>query len=315
MKKSSKIYVAGHQGLVGSSLIRHLHAQGFTNVIVRTREQLNLLDYNSVRTFFEQELPEYVIDSAARVGGIKANIENQAVFLFENLQIQNNLVWNAHLTDVKKFIFLGSSCIYPRICPQPMKEEYFLTGPFEPTNEGYAVAKTAGIKLCEYMQDQFHQTFVSIMPCNVYGPNDHFSPEYSHVHAGLMRRLHEAKSNNASEVIVWGTGNSRREFIHVDDLAQAVLFVLKNYEGKQFLNVGSGNDISIRELAQLLASIVDYHGNLRFDSSKPDGMPKRLMDSSTLNALGWKAEIRLEEGLRELYRWFLEHETKDRVHT
>ncbi len=308
MQKTSKIYVAGHTGLVGSAIIRKLKKEGFDNLIFKTQKELDLLDQTAVKNFFEREKPEYAIDAAARVGGIKANMEHQADFLYENLEIQNNLIWNAHLAGVKKFLFLGSSCIYPRICPQPMKEEYFMTGKFEPTNEGYAVAKTAGLRLCEYVYNQFGKPFISVMPSNIYGPNDHFHPEYSHVHAGIMRRMHEAKINNAKEVIIWGTGITRREFLHVDDLASAVLFLMQNYEGKEFLNVGSGSDVSIKELAELLKKIVGFKGELVFDATKPDGMPKRLMDSSKINALGWQAKINLEDGLAELYQWFLQNE-------
>ncbi len=308
MQKTSKIYVAGHNGLVGSAIIRMLKKEGFNNLIFKTQKELDLLDQTAVKNFFEKEKPEYAIDAAARVGGIKANMEHQADFLYENLEIQNNLIWNAHLAGVKKFLFLGSSCIYPRICPQPMKEEYFMTGKFEPTNEGYAVAKTAGLRLCEYVYNQFGKPFISVMPSNIYGPNDHFHPEYSHVHAGIMRRMHEAKINNAKEVIIWGTGITRREFLHVDDLASAVLFLMQNYEGREFLNVGSGSDVSIKELAELLKKIVGFKGELVFDATKPDGMPKRLMDSSKINALGWQAKINLEDGLAELYQWFLENE-------
>lgn len=307
MEKNSKIYIAGHTGLVGSAIVRKFLSAGFNNLILKTKNELNLLDSQAAKLFFETEKPDYVIDSAARVGGIKANMEKQADFLFENIQIQNNLIWNAHLFGVKKFLFLGSSCIYPRECPQPMKEKYFLTGKFEPTNEGYAVAKTAGIKLCEYIYNQYGKTFISCMPCNVYGPNDHFHPEYSHVHAALMRRIHEAKVNNTPEVIVWGTGTSRREFLHVDDLSNAVLWLMENYTGKDFLNVGSNVDISIKELAYLLSDIIGYKGELIFDTTKPDGMPKKLMDSSKINSLGWKANISLKQGLTELYDWFLKN--------
>lgn len=307
MEKNSKIYVAGHSGLVGSAIVRGLTKQGFTNLVLKTKAELNLLDSEAVKKFFMAQKPEYVIDSAAKVGGIKANMENQADFLFQNLQIQNNLIWNSHLSGVKKFLFLGSSCIYPRECPQPMREEYFMTGKFEPTNEGYAVAKTAGIKLCEYIYNQYNKTFISAMPCNIYGPNDHFHPEYSHVHAGLMRRIHEAKINNSPEVVVWGTGISRREFLHSDDLADAVIFLMENYNEKEFLNIGSGSDVSIKELAEMLVEIVGFKGKLTFDTAKPDGMPKKLMDSGKLNALGWKSKIELKQGLAELYEWFLKN--------
>lgn len=305
MHKDSKIYIAGHSGLVGSGIVRLLKSKGFNNLILKTHQELNLLDQAAVAEFYGKEKPEYVIDSAAKVGGIKANLENQAQFLFENLQIQNNLIWGAHLAGVKKFLFLGSSCIYPRECPQPMKEEYFLTGKFEPTNEGYAVAKTAGIKLCEYMYSQYGQVFISCMPSNVYGINDHFHPEYSHVHAGLMRRIDEAKDRGDGEVVVWGTGNARREFMCVDDLAEGVLWLMENYEGKDFLNIGTGTDVSIKELAEIICEVVDYKGKLVFDTTKPDGMPQKLMDVSKINNLGWKAKMGLKEGLVSVYEWYI----------
>lgn len=304
MKKDSKIYVAGHRGLVGSAIVRRLKAEGYTNLLLRTREELDLLDQKAVREFFNQEKPEYVIDAAARVGGIKANMTYLTEFLFENLQIQNNIIWSAFESGVEKLLFLGTSCIYPRESPQPMKEEYLLTGKLEPTNEAYAIAKISGIKLCEYIHKQYGRKFISIMPPNLYGPGDNFNPESSHVAAGLLRRFYEAKMSNAPEVVVWGTGVSRREFLYVDDLADAVLWMMNNYEDKDFLNVGAGSDISIKELALLIKEVVGYDGNLTFDATKPDGMPKKLLDVSRANALGWKAKTELKDGLAKALDWF-----------
>jgi GDP-L-fucose synthase len=259
----------------------------------------------AVKKFFETEKPEYVIDSAAKVGGIKANMTYPAEFLIENLQIQNNLIWSAKETNVKKFLFLGSSCIYPRECPQPMKEEYFMEGKPEPTNEAYAYAKISGMKLCEYIYDEFGMDFTSCMPTNIYGKNDNFDPETSHVIPSLMHRMHEAKVNQSPEVIIWGSGESRREFLHVDDLASAVVWLLKNYDQKQFLNIGTGEDISIKELAFIIQKLVDYKGKLVFDTTKPDGMPKKLLDVSKLHATGWHHTINFKEGLTDTYKWYL----------
>jgi GDP-L-fucose synthase len=303
--KTAKIFVAGHRGLVGAAIVRSLQSAGYNNLVLRTRQELDLLDQAAVRSFFQSEKPEYVIDSAAKVGGIKANMTWPAEFLFENVQIQNNLIWSAKEAGVKKFLFLGSSCIYPRESPQPMKEEYFMTGPPEPTNEAYAYAKIAGMKLCEYIYDEFGMKFTSCMPTNVYGENDDFNPETSHVIPSLIRRMHEAKLNKAPEVVIWGTGSSRREFLHVDDLASAIVWLLENYDDKQFLNIGTGEDISIRELAELIKRLVGFEGKLIFDPSKPDGMPKKLLDVSKLHATGWRHKIELEAGLKRTYDWYL----------
>jgi GDP-L-fucose synthase len=310
MDKAAKIYVAGHTGLVGAATVRALKDKGYSNIVLKTRADLDLMDQEAVKKFFELEKPEYVIDSAAKVGGIKANMTFPAEFLFENLQIQNNLIWSSKNHGVKKFLFLGSSCIYPRDCKQPMKEEYFMEGKPEPTNEAYAYAKIAGMKMCEYIYDEFNMNFTSCMPTNVYGENDNFNPETSHVIPSLIRRIHEAKINNIPEVVVWGTGNSRREFLHVDDLADAIVWLLENYDQKQFLNIGTGEDISIKELAYMLKNLIDYKGELVFDSTKPDGMPKKLLDVSKLNNTGWKYKISLEDGLKRTYKWYLNNLTQ-----
>jgi GDP-L-fucose synthase len=305
MDKSAKIYVAGHRGLVGSAIVQRLQKEGYTNLILKTRSQLDLQDQVAVRKFFNTEKPEYVIDSAAKVGGIKANMTYPAEFLYENLQIQNNLIWSAKEVGVKKFLFLGSSCIYPRNSPQPMKEEYFSEGKPEPTNEAYAYAKIAGMKLCEYVYDEFDLNFTSCMPTNIYGENDNFNPETSHVIPSLIHRMHEAKVNNTPEVVIWGTGLSRREFLHVDDLADAIVWLLNNYTEKQFLNIGTGEDISIKELAEQIKNLVNYEGDLTFDTTKPDGMPKKLLDVSKLHAAGWRHKIEFPQGLQRTYEWYL----------
>jgi len=307
MEKSAKIYVAGHTGMVGSAIVRKLEREGYNNLIVKTHKELDLTNQQAVIDFFENSKPEYVMLAAAKVGGIKANMDSPADFLYENLQIQNNVIWQAHLYNIKKLLFLGSSCIYPRDCAQPMKEEYFGNGKLEPTNEGYAVAKIAGIKLCEYIFNQFGKTFSSCMPTNIYGENDNFDPEKSHVIPALMRRMHEAKLESKKEVIIWGSGESRREFLYVDDLADAILFLLKYYDEKKFLNIGTGVDISVRELAEKLKEVVGYKGELIFDSSKPDGMPKKLLDVSKMHSLGWHHKLDIGEGLKKTYDWFLKN--------
>lgn len=305
MKKDSKIFVAGHRGLVGSATVRLLQKKGYSNLILKTHAELDLTDQVAVDTFFKKEKPEFVIDAAARVGGIKANMTYPAEFLVENLQIQNNLMWSAFKHDVAKFLFLGSSCIYPRNSIQPMKEDYLLDGKVEPTNEGYAIAKIAGLKLCEYIYTEHGRDFISCMPTNIYGPEDDFSGESGHVIPSLMRRFHEAKLANTPEVVVWGSGISRREFLHVDDLAHAVVWLMENYNEKDFLNVGTGEDISIKELAIMIKDLVGYQGKLVFDTTKPDGMPKKLLDVSKLFATGWKPTIPFEKGLRETYEWYV----------
>lgn len=305
MDKNAKIYVAGHRGLVGSAIVRVLQKEGYNNLVLKARTELDLQDQVAVRDFFNTEKPEYVIDSAAKVGGIKANMTYPAEFLHENLQIQNNLIWSAKDTGVKKFLFIGSSCIYPRECPQPIKEEYFMTGPPEQANEAYAYSKIAGLKLCEYIYDEFGMDFMSCMPTNIYGENSDFNSETAHVIPSLLRRIHEAKINNTPEVVIWGTGASRREFLHVDDLADAVVWLMNNYNDKQFLNLGTGEDISIKELAEHIKDLVAYKGVLMFDSTKPDGVPRRQLDVSRLHAAGWHHKINFDEGLKRTYDYYL----------
>ena len=297
--------MAGGRGLVGSATLRALRARGFTNLLAPNREELNLMDTEAVKYFFEAQKPEYVILAAARAGGIKASGTYPAEFLYENLVIQNNVIWQAHRSNVEKLLFLGSSCIYPGLAPQPMKEEYLLTGPFEPSNEGYSIAKIAGLKLCEYIYTQFGKEFISCMPCNLYGEGDYFDHNRGHVIGSLILRMHEAKRDKTPEVIVWGTGNARREFLYVDDLAEALLFLLEQYHKKEFLNIGSGEDISIRDLAELIKKIVGYEGALVFDPTKPEGVLRKVLDVSRMQTLGWKAKISFEEGLRRTYAGFL----------
>ncbi|MFI2202778.1 GDP-L-fucose synthase family protein [Streptomyces sp. NPDC020192] len=305
MNQQAKIYVAGHTGMVGQAIVRRLRSEGYENLVLATRAELDLTDQRSVRDFVMTERPQYVVDSAARVGGIKANMSHPADFLYENLQIQNNLIWSAKEAGVQTFLFLGSSCIYPRACPQPMKEEYLMTGRPEPTNEAYSYAKIAGMKLCEYIYAEFGMNFISCMPTNIYGENDNFDPETSHVIPSLLRRIHQAKATGCSEVTIWGTGSSRREFLYVDDLADAVVWLLFNYKKKQFLNVGTGEDVSILELAEHIGKVVGYEGQFSFDRTKPDGMPRKLLDVTRLHELGWSHRTGLDEGLRRTYDWFL----------
>lgn len=312
MKKEDKIYVSGHRGLVGGAIVRKLKAEGYNNITTRTRKELNLLDQKAVKEFFEREKPKYVIDPAARVGGIKANMTYPADFLYENLQIQNNIIWSALETGVEKLLFMGTSCIYPRESPQPMKEGYLLTGKLEPTNEAYAIAKIAGIKLCESIYTQYGRKFISIMPPNLYGPGDNFNPESSHVVAGLLRRFYEAKLAKAPEVVIWGTGASRREFLYVDDLADAVLWMMHHYDGKEFLNVGAKTDVSIKELASLIKEVVGYEGQIVFDATKPEGMPKKLLDVSQATKLGWEAKTELKDGLKLTLDWFVANLTHEK---
>ncbi|MFA7285059.1 MAG: GDP-L-fucose synthase [Candidatus Absconditabacterales bacterium] len=305
MNPNNKIYIAGHTGLVGSAVVHALQDQLYSNLILKKRSELDLLNQQQVQSFFEEEKPEYVIVCAAKVGGIKANMSYPADFLYENLQIQNNLIRSAHLAGVTKLLFLGSSCIYPRSCEQPMKEEYLLEGKPEPTNEGYSIAKIAGMKLCEKIYDQYGQTFISCMPTNLYGPGDNFSPEHGHVIPALMKRMHDAKVNNEPEVVIWGSGNSQREFLYSDDLAQAILFLMETYDGKPFLNVGTGEDIPIKELAYLMKQVIGYQGSLNFDTSKPDGMPRKLLDVTKINELGRKAKTSLQAGLEKTYQRYV----------
>ncbi|WP_456424000.1 GDP-L-fucose synthase family protein [Lutibacter sp.] len=359
MKKDSKIYIAGHRGMVGSAIWRNLEAKGYTNLIGRTSSQLDLRDQAAVNEFYKTVQPQVVIDAAAKVGGILANSENQYAFLMENMQIQNNLIAGAHNNGVTKFIFLGSSCIYPKLAPQPLKEDYLLTGPLEPTNEGYAIAKISGVKLCKFIRNQYHKDFVSLMPTNLYGPNDNFDLKSSHVLPAMLRKFHLAKAlenkdwktlradlnklpiegvngtadkksiinilskygikkllishlSPLTSIQLWGSGTPMREFLHVDDLAQAVLYAVENKLPEHLYNVGTGTDVTIKELAKTIQKIVGHTGKILWDSTKPDGTPRKLLDVSKLNTLGWKAQIALEKGIQKTYTWFLNNQ-KPRV--
>ena len=305
MKTEARIYVAGHRGLVGSAIWRELEKQGYKNLIGRTRSELNLLDSQAVQKFYAQEKPEYVFDAAAKVGGIAANNDHPAEFLFENLQIQNNIIHHAWRSGTKKLLFLGSSCIYPKLAPQPLKEEYLLTAPLEPSNEWYAIAKISGLKLCQAYRRQYGCDFISAMPTNLYGANDNFDLQSSHVLPALIRKFHEAKATNSSHVICWGSGSPLREFLHSDDLAAACVFMMQNYSEELFLNIGSGSEITIRALAELVQKIVGFKGEIRWDASKPDGTPRKLLDCSRIFALGWKPTIDLETGIKRAYDDFL----------
>jgi GDP-L-fucose synthase len=302
LEKPAKIYVAGHRGMVGSALCRRLAADGYNNVVIRTSSQLDLRSQNAVAEFFASERPDYVFLAAAKVGGIMANNTYRADFLFENLQIESNVIHQSYKHGVKKLLFLGSSCIYPKMAPQPLKEESLLSGYLEPTNEPYAIAKIAGIKLCESYWDQYGCKFVSVMPCNLYGPNDNYDLANSHVIAALIRKFSDAVSEKKNKVEVWGSGTPMREFLHVDDLAEACMFVMKNYDNKQFINVGTGSDVTIRELASMIQEATGFGGEVVWEASKPDGTPRKLLDVEKLTALGWKAKISLKEGLKKVIR-------------
>ena len=303
--RDARIYVAGHRGLVGSAIWRELERRGFTHLIGHTHAEMDLLDGGAVGRFYAREKPEYVVVAAAKVGGIYANSHYPAEFLFQNLQIQGNLIHGAHLAGVKKLLFLGSSCIYPRLAPQPLKEEYLLTGPLEPTNEWYALAKVAGIKLCQACRRQYSSDFISVMPTNLYGPNDNYDLQNSHVLPALIRKFHEAKAGNAPTVTCWGTGSPLREFLYVDDLARACVFLLENYSEEQFINIGSGNEVTVRQLTETVSRVVGFGGSVVWDSTKPDGMPRKYLDSSRLFALGWRPQTDLETGIRLAYEDFL----------
>jgi len=302
MEKSSRIYIAGHRGMVGSALVRKLKKEGFQNLITRTSSELDLRDTLKVAAFFEKEKPEYVFLAAARVGGIVANSTYKAEFIYDNLMIQTNVIHQSWKSGVKKLMFLGSSCIYPRLAPQPLKESYLLTGELEPTNEPYAIAKIAGIKMCDAYREQYSCHFISVMPTNLYGPNDNYDPETSHVLPALLRKFHQAVLNREPQVTVWGSGNPRREFMHVDDLADACFFLMQSYDEPGFINIGTGNDISIRELSELIREISGYQGEIRFDTTRPDGTPRKLMDVSKLSARGWKSSIPLKSGIAMVYQ-------------
>lgn len=307
MDKNAKIYVAGHRGLVGSAILRKLQADGYTNLVYKTSQELDLRDKNQVDEFFAEEKPEYVFLAAAKVGGIVANNEFPADFIRDNLMIQTNVIDAAYRNGVKKLLFLGSTCIYPKFAPQPLKEEYLLTGELEPTNEPYAIAKIAGIKMCESYNRQYGTKYISVMPTNLYGPNDNFDLHTSHVLPALIRKFHVAKENNAPYVEVWGTGTPRREFLYSDDLGDACVFLMNHYEDNEIVNIGVGKDIPIKELAEKIKDVVGYQGEIKFDTSKPDGTPRKLVDVSKINALGWEASISLEEGLQKVYQWFLDN--------
>ncbi len=304
MEFDSKIFIAGHRGMVGSAIYRNLISKGYKNILAKTRAELDLKNYEAVHSFFESEKPDFVFLAAAKVGGIIANNTYRADFLYENLQIQNNVIHNAYLSGVKKLVFLGSSCIYPKDCPQPIKEEYLLTGILEPTNEPYAIAKIAGIKMCEAYRDQYGCNFISVMPTNLYGINDNYHPENSHVFPALIRKFHEAKLNGGKEVVVWGSGNPRREFLNADDMADATIYLMQTYNERELVNIGVGKDISIRELAELIKEVVQYKGSIVFDSSKPDGMFQKLLSIDKLTQLGWVAKTRLKEGIELAYNDF-----------
>lgn len=307
MNKDSKIYVAGHRGLVGSAIVRELKKKGYTNIIGKTHKELDLMDSLAVENFFKEEKPEYVFLAAAKVGGIYANSTYPADFIYENLQIQNNVIGNAHKYGVKKLMFLGSSCIYPKMCPQPIKEEYLLSGYLEETNEAYALAKISGLKMCEYFNKQYGTNFISVMPTNLYGPYDNFHPENSHVMPALIRRFHEAKVNGAKEVVVWGSGKPLREFLYSEDMADACIYLMENYEGNDFFNIGTGKEITIKGLAELIKEVIGYEGEIVWDSSKPDGTPRKLLDVSRLESQGWKYKMELKDGVKEAYKWYLEN--------
>lgn len=307
MRRDTKIYIAGHRGMVGGAIWRALEKRGYTNLIGKSRQELDLKNQADVNRFFEQEVPEVVVDAAARVGGILANNDYPYTFLMENLMIQNNLIDAAHRNETKKFVFLGSSCIYPKLAPQPLKEEYLLTDSLEPTNEWYAIAKIAGVKACEAIRKQYGKNFVSLMPTNLYGPNDNFDLETSHVLPAMIRKFHDAKNNNHAPVTLWGSGTPKREFLYVEDMADAVVYALENDLSENLYNIGTGTDVSIKALAQMIQKTVGHTGDIIWDSDKPDGTPRKLMDVSKMSRAGWDSETALEEGIEKTYRWFLEN--------
>ena len=305
--KDAKVYVAGHRGMVGSAIVRALQAQGFGNVVTRTSAELDLRNQAAVNAFFAEEEPDYVFLAAAKVGGILANDTYPADFIYDNLVIETNIIHAAFRQRAKKLLFLGSTCIYPKLAPQPLKEEYLLSGPLESTNEWYAVAKIAGIKLCQAYRKQHGCDFISAMPTNLYGPGDNYDLEKSHVIPAMLRKMHEARVGGADRVTLWGSGTPLREFLHVDDLADALLFLMASYSGESHVNVGVGNDLTIRELAEMMRDVVGFHGELVFDRSKPDGTPRKLVDTTLINRLGWHAKINLKQGLEEAYSWYIEN--------
>ena len=308
MEQQDKIYVAGHRGLVGSAIMRALRSKGFDNLVFRASAELDLREQQDVRDFFAQEKPDYVILAAARVGGVLANDTYPADFIYDNLMMETNVIHSAKQSGVKKLLALGSTCIYPKLAPQPMREDALLTGPLEPTNEWYAVAKIAGIKLCQAYQQQYGSQFIAAMPTNLYGPGDNFDLEKSHVMPAMIRKYHEAKLASKPEVVLWGTGTPMREFLHVDDMADACLFLMENYSDSEIVNIGIGKDITIAELAAIVKEVVGYQGATVFDSSKPDGTPRKLVDTKKINRLGWQAKIELADGVRQTYKWFLQNQ-------
>ncbi|WP_419516184.1 GDP-L-fucose synthase [Megamonas funiformis] len=310
MEKNAKIYVAGHRGMVGSAIVRALKNQGYTNIITRTSKELDLRRQIDVEEFFAKEKPDYVFLAAAKVGGILANNEAPADFMYDNMILEMNVIHEAYKNKVKKLMFLGSSCIYPRMAPQPMKEDCLLTSELEKTNEAYALAKISGLKYCEYLNRQYNTDFISVMPTNLYGPNDNYHPEHSHVLPALIRRFHEAKENNLNEVVIWGTGTPLREFLYVDDLADACVYLMNTYSGNETVNLGTGKELSIKELAELVKKVVGFKGNITFDTTKPDGTPRKLLDVSKLEKLGWKYKTELEDGIKLAYEDFLNNDMR-----
>lgn len=304
MTKDAKIFIAGHQGLVGSNITKKLQSEGYNNLILKTRDELDLTDQNSTLSFFQTEKPEYVFLAAAKVGGILANNDFGGDFIYDNLAIEINVIKASQLTGVKKLLFLGSSCIYPRECPQPIKEKYLLTGPLEETNKPYAIAKIAGIAMCQAFTKQYGTNFISVMPTNLYGPGDNFDLKSSHVMPALIRKMHEAKQSNSSSVEIWGTGTPRREFLYVEDLADACIHLMKKYDDSEIINIGVGEDITIKELAETIKEIVEYNGELVFDSTKPDGTPRKLLDVSKLSSTGWSPKTNIIDGITKTYEWF-----------
>ncbi len=313
LKKDSRIFVAGHRGLVGSAVVRALVRSGYENLLLRTHQELELTDQAAVNAFFRKERPEAVVMAAARVGGIHANNSHPALFIRDNLSVQDNVIDASHKTGTGKLLFLGSSCIYPKLAPQPIKEEYLLTGPLEPTNEWYAIAKIAGVKMCQAYRREFGFNAICLMPTNLYGPGDNFDLQHSHVLPALIRRFHEAKLRGDESVTIWGTGTPRREFLHVDDLADAVVYMLEHYDEEPIVNVGWGEDVTIRELAEAIMAVSGYQGRLEFDATKPDGTPRKLLDTTRLTALGWKPKITLKAGIESTFAWFREHVAEARL--
>lgn len=310
MEKNAKIYVAGHRGMVGSAIVRELEKKGYTNIVTKTSKELDLRRQEQVEAFFTEEKPEYVFLAAAKVGGIMANSKHPADFMYDNMILEMNVIRSAYENQVKKLMFLGSSCIYPRMAPQPMPESCLLTSALEQTNEAYALAKISGLKYCEYLNKQYGTDYISVMPTNLYGPNDNYHPEHSHVLPALIRRFHEAKENNLAEVVIWGTGTPLREFLYVDDLAEACVYLMNNYSGDETVNLGTGKEVTIKELAETVKEVVGYEGNLTFDTTKPDGTPRKLLDVSKLEKLGWKYHTELKDGIKLAYEDFLHSEMR-----